>query len=96
MGCKTPRGWSDYRPYPDMVGDLEITRAQNRNYLLGEGFHRMAGKSNSWSPFLRYQAQAEHHGAPSGPRAAGEFERLKILREELPNEANFRGPTRTK
>ena len=49
----------------------------------------MAGKSNSWSPFLRYQAQAERHGAPSGPRAAGEFERLKTLREELPNEANF-------
>src|SRR5512137_2235557 len=22
-------------------GDIEITRAQNRNYLLGEGFHRM-------------------------------------------------------
>ena len=72
---------------PDMVGDLEITRAQNRNYLLGEGFHRMASKSNSWSLFLRYQAQAERHGAPSGPRAVEEFERLKALREELPNEA---------
>src|ERR1017187_4475509 len=74
---------------PDMVGDLEITRAQNRNYLLGEGFHRMASKSNSWSLFLRYQTQAERHGAPSGPRAVEEFERLKALREELPNEAIF-------
>src|ERR1017187_9615764 len=38
---------------------------------------------------LRYQAQAERHGAPSGPRAVEEFERLKALREELPNEAIF-------
>src|ERR1039457_3311341 len=70
-------------------GDIEITRAQNRNYLLGEGFHRMSCKSSSWSLFLRYQAQAERHGAPSGPRAVEEFERLKALREELPNEAIF-------
>src|ERR1035441_9295621 len=70
-------------------GDIEITRAQNRNYLLGEGFHRMASKSNSWSLCLRYQAQAERHGAPSGPRAVEEFERLKALRAEIPNEAIF-------
>jgi hypothetical protein len=75
---------------PDLAaGDLEITRAQNRNYPLGEGFHRMSCKSSSWSLFLRYQAQAERHGAPSGPRAVEEFERLKALREELPNEAIF-------
>jgi hypothetical protein len=75
---------------PDLLaGDIEITRAQNRNYLLGEGFHRMASKSNSWSLFLRYQAQSERHGAPSGPRAVEEFERLKALRGELPNEAIF-------
>ena len=70
-------------------GDLEITRAQNRNYPLGEGFPRMSCKSSSWSLFLRYQAQEERHGAPSGPRAVEEFERLKALREELPNEAIF-------
>ena len=64
-------------------GDIEITRAQNRNYLLGEGFHRMAGKSNSWSLCLRYQAQAERHYR----RAVEEFDRLKALRAEIPNEA---------
>ncbi len=64
-------------------GDIEITRAQNRNYLLGEGFHRMTSRSNSWSLFLRYQAQAERHYR----RAVEEFERLKALRAELPNEA---------
>ena len=67
---------------PEMVGDLEITRQQNRNYLLAEGFHRTAAKSNSWSLFLRYQAQAERHYR----RAVEELERLRALREELPNE----------
>lgn len=63
-------------------GDIEITREQNRNYALGEGFHRMVRQSNSWSLFLRYQAQAERHYR----RAVEEFERLKALRQELPNE----------
>jgi hypothetical protein len=63
-------------------GDIEITRAQNRNYLLGEGFHRMASKSNSWSLCLRYQAQTERHYR----RAVEEFDRLKALRAETPNE----------
>src|ERR1039457_5616256 len=67
-------------------GDIEITRAQNRNYLLGEGFHRMAGKSHRWALGLRYQAQEERHGVPSGPRAVEEFDRQKALRGELPNE----------
>ena len=63
-------------------GDIEITRAQNRNWLLGEGFHRMVQQSNSWSLAIRYQAQAERHYR----RAVEEFERLKTLRPELPNE----------
>jgi hypothetical protein len=63
-------------------GDIEITRQQNCNYLLGEGFQQMARKSNSWSLFLRYQAQAERHYR----RAVEEFERLKALRDELPDE----------
>ena len=36
-------------------GDIEISRAQNRNYLLGEGFFRLTRQSNGWSLFLRYQ-----------------------------------------
>jgi hypothetical protein len=65
-------------------GDIEITRAQNRNYALAEGFHRMARQpANTWSLFLRYQAQAERHYR----RAVEEFDRLKALRAELPNEA---------
>jgi len=67
----------------DLSLDIEITRAQNRNYALAEGFHRMARQGNSWSLFLRCQALAERHYR----RAVEEFERLKALRADLPNEA---------
>src|SRR5687767_13328877 len=70
---------------PELTKDVEITRAQNRNYALGEGFHRMAKTAVSWSLFLRYQAQAERHYR----RAIEEFERLKALRHDLPNEPIF-------
>src|SRR5579863_6188224 len=64
-------------------GDIEITRAQNRNYALADGFQRMARQpNNTWSLLLRYQAQAERHYR----RAVEEFDRLKALRAELPNE----------
>jgi hypothetical protein len=41
----------------------------------------MARESNSFTLLLRYQAQAERHYR----RAIEEFDRLKALREELPN-----------
>jgi hypothetical protein len=63
-------------------GDIEITRAQNRNFLLAQGFHHLSRPSNSWSLLLRYQAQAERLYR----RAVEEFDRLKALRDELPNE----------
>jgi hypothetical protein len=63
-------------------GDIEVTRAQNRNFLLGDGFHRMARESNSFGLLLRYLAQAERHYR----RAIEEFERLKALRDEFPIE----------
>ena len=62
--------------------DNEITQAQNRNYLYAEGFHRLNKYSNSFTLFLRYQAQTERLYR----RAIEEFERLKALRHELPNE----------
>ena len=58
----------------DLSLDIEITRAQNRNYALADGFHRLVRQANSWSLFLRYRAQAERHY------------RLKSLRAGLPNE----------
>ena len=62
----------------ELTQDKEVTREQNRNYLLAEGFHRMATHSScSWSLFLRYQAQTERHYR----RAVEEFERLKALRD---------------
>ena len=62
----------------ELTQDKEVTREQNRNYLLAEGFHRMATHSScSWSLFLRYQAQTERHYR----RAVEEFARLKALRD---------------
>jgi hypothetical protein len=87
-GPRTPEGKARSAPFvpmtPDMAGngDIEITRAQNRNYALADGFHRMVRQANSWSLFLRYQAQAERHYR----RAVEEFDRLKALLGELPNE----------
>ena len=70
----------------DLVGhgDIEITKAQNRNYALADGFQRMTSNksSHTWSLFLRYRVQTEREYR----RAIEDFERLKALRHELPNE----------
>ena len=62
--------------------DMQTTRAQNRNCLPADGFNRVAKASNGWSLFLRCQAQAERLCR----RAIEEFERLKALPAQLPNE----------
>jgi len=58
---------------PDLVADIEVTRAQNRNYALADGFPL----------FLRYKAQAERLYRC----AVEEFDRVKALRDEFPKEA---------
>ena len=70
-------------PELDGIGDIEITRVQNRNWVLGESFRRCVDQSNTWTLFIRYQTQAERQYR----RAIEEFERLKALRPDLPNEA---------
>jgi hypothetical protein len=69
---------------PELVGDgdIEITRAQNRNFALADGFHRLARKDNTFPLFLRYKTQTERLYR----RAVEEFDRLKRLRPELPKE----------
>jgi len=70
----------------DLVGDgdITITQAQNRAYALAEGFHRMTTSkiSNTWPLFMRYKVITEREYR----RALEDFERLKALRHELPNE----------
>ena len=66
----------------DLTADLEVTKAQNRASALAEGLHLQARRSTGFSLFLRYQAQTERLYR----RAVEEFERLRALREELPNE----------
>jgi hypothetical protein len=79
---------SQNQPYHPMSrdlvgdGDILITRAMNRNYCLADGFENQVRKSNVWPLFIRYQAHAERQYR----RALEEFERLKALRPELPNE----------
>jgi hypothetical protein len=65
-------------------GEIETTRAQNRNYCVAEGFRRIAKESNIISLTLRYRAQAEREYR----RAIEDFERLRSLRAEMPNEPN--------
>jgi hypothetical protein len=66
----------------ELHDDLKAVRAQNDNLCLADGLNRMVKTSKGFSVFLRYQAQAEHQYR----RALEEFERLKRLRPELPNE----------
>jgi len=67
----------DDQPYfevsSELSRDIEITRSSNRNFLLGQGFHRLIKLTNRWTLFLRYQAQAERLYR----RALDDFERLK-------------------
>src|SRR6266704_899360 len=67
---------------PVLTADIRITRDQNRNYALADGLDRMTKQGNSFALLLRYKAQAERHYR----RAVEDFNRLKALRHELPNE----------
>ena len=54
----------------------------DRINALADGFHRLARKDNTFPLLLRYKVQTERLYR----RAVEEFERLKKLRPELPNE----------
>ena len=91
-GPRTPEGKArsaQNRKHGFTPSTFAVVRPQNRNYLLGEGFHRMTSKSNSWSLFLRYYAQVERHYR----RAVEEFERLRRLRSKPSNEPISNPPT---
>jgi hypothetical protein len=70
------------RMEPELQQDLEVTKEQNRGFFLAEGVRKLAREGNSLSLMLRYQAHAERQYR----RAVEEFERLKKLRPEMPNE----------
>ena len=78
--------------HPVLTADIPITRAQNRNYALSDGFDRTVKQGNSFVLLMRYKGQAERLYR----RAVEDFDRLKALRHELPNEPHFRPPTRRK
>jgi hypothetical protein len=66
----------------ELTDGIAITTDQNRNYWLAAGFHLLTANPDSWALFLRYQAQTERLYR----RAVEEFERLRALRDEFPNE----------
>src|SRR5579883_1171521 len=71
---------------PDMIGaDIDITRHQNRNFCLAEGFRRIARESDLMNLALRYRIQAERDYR----RALEEFERLERRRPQLPNQPDL-------
>ena len=70
------------RMEPDLEKDMSISVDQNRGFYLAEGIRMFAKESNGLSLMLRYQAHAERQYR----RAVEEFERLKKLRPEMPNE----------
>ena len=70
------------RMEPELKENIEISKEQNRGFFLAEGVRKLARESNNLSLMLRYQARAERQYR----RAVEEFERLKKLRPELPNE----------
>src|ERR1700758_4577853 len=79
--CLESDGSARFPLHEDVTYGIEVTLAQNRNYMLADGFFRLARQGNGMQLFLRYQAQAERLYR----RAVEEFERLKKLRPELPN-----------
>ena len=88
--CLNQTVTDDGRPFtaisPILVNDdFQICRAQNRNYLVAEGFNRLFTKSPAFTQFLRYQAQAERLYR----RAVADLNRLRALREELANEPDL-------
>ena len=66
----------------ELNGDIQVACVQNRNLCLAVGFQRAVRESEAWKLFVRYLAQTERLYR----RAVEEFERLKKLRAELPNE----------
>jgi hypothetical protein len=78
----TPKGQPENLLNDDLTRDINVTISQNRSLCLAVGFQRHSGKSDTWKLFLRYQAQTERMYR----RAVEEFDRLKALRHEFPNE----------
>jgi hypothetical protein len=77
--CLESDGSARFPLHEDVTYGIEVTLAQNRNYMLADGFFRLARQGNGIQLFLRYQAQAERLYR----RAVEEFERLRKLRPEL-------------
>ena len=77
---------------PTLTHGLRVSVEQNRNFALADGFERMAQRSNSFSLFLRYQAQAERQYR----RAVEAFESAQSAPRRVAKRTQFRSATRTR
>ena len=85
LDCALDATCHTFRPMgEDLIGDgdIQITRAQNRNYAAGEGVRQMSIDSDVWALLIRYQVNADRQYR----RAIEDFERVKRLRPEMPNQ----------
>lgn len=84
------QAWADprIRMEPELETNILVSVDQNRGFYLAEGIRLLAKESNGLSLMLRYQAHAERLYR----RALEEFERLKKLRTEMPNEPISEAP----
>jgi len=80
--CYTPGNYPKKALNDEVIRDIQATQAQNLTLCLAVGFQRVQRKWDCWRLFLRYQAQTERLYR----RAIEDFERLKALRDQLPNE----------
>ena len=64
--CFDSDGSARFPLHEDVTYGIEVTVAQNRNYMLADGFLRLARQGNGIQLFLRYQAQAERLYPPRG------------------------------
>src|SRR5205823_2092600 len=67
---------------PMLFRDKGVQREQNRSHIFADGFIRTTNHGPAWTLFLRYQAQTERLYR----RALENFQALKKLRDEMPNE----------
>jgi hypothetical protein len=75
-----------------LVGDLHVHEGQRTAFSFAEGLYLKMRNSNIFPLILRYQSQAERMYR----RAIEDLDRLRALREDLPNEPETPEPEETK
>jgi hypothetical protein len=93
VATRRPDILADFRPAnPQESFARERLAVAQQTILRAESFHRITRQSNSWTLFLRYQAQTERLYR----RALEEFTRVGGPRDEIPNKRAVLDPNSKK